>query len=102
MNEPDAFDGPTRPTRIPAGGWEAEERRLQLQRDTARARAARARWIVITGILAGAALAWWFRWEIVPTHTSGEYGRSSAYAIDHWTGTLYWLAQDERLPVTKP
>lgn len=94
----DAFDAPTAPTRGPAGGWEAEERRLQLQRDVARAWASAVRWGLVGAIAILLALAWWFRWDVQPAQRS-EGG--AAYIVDRITGAVYFARQEDATVVTK-
>jgi hypothetical protein len=45
--------------------------------------------------------AWWFRWEVHVMHR-GDGLPATAYALDHWTGTIYWVRGDGMEPVTKP
>lgn len=97
MNK-DAFDAPTAPTRGPAGGWEAEEQRLRLQLDAARARASAVRWGMAGAIVILLALAWWFRWDVHPAQRSDG---GAAYIVDRITGEVYFARQEEAAVVTK-
>ena len=50
--------------------------------------------VFVASILALIALGWAFRWEITPLP-----GNSKAYLLNRWTGEIYFLDQDEMLPV---
>jgi hypothetical protein len=92
-----AFDAPTAASRVPPDGWEAEARRLELERDIARARALTRKWTALAAIVLAALLAWFFRWEVVPAAASDR--PPAAFAVDRLTGQMLYIQQDGSLPV---
>ena len=53
--------------------------------------------IISVVLLVLAALAWFFRWEVVPI-TNSE-GRGSAYVINRWTGAVFVLVNTTKIEV---
>ena len=79
------------PSRIPAGGWEADDRRREMERDTARAQASKRRWTVIGSLLMICILMWFFRWSVTPIPGSNDRA-GYAYALDRLTGVVFLFA----------
>ena len=82
------------------GGWEKPDREVDIARIIKTAETQRlSRWL-LAGLAAIVliALAWAFRWEITPI-TNGE-GMGSAYMLNRWTGSMYYVRIDERVEVT--
>jgi hypothetical protein len=75
----------------------ARERRLEFQRDRARARSAAARWTAIIVVASLGTVAWLFRWDVTPT--TGEAGFPTAVVLDRLTGTLYYLRQSHTVQI---
>ena len=82
------------------GGWEKHDREVDTARMIQTAETQRlTRW-VLAGLAAIVliALAWACRWEVTPI-TNGE-GMGSAYMLNRWTGSMYYVKIDERVVVT--
>lgn len=93
------FIPPSIPSRVPPGGWEVEERRLELERDTARTNRSRVRWIVIALLVLSVVLGWVFRWQVVEVHRSDR--PSSMYLVNRWTGEMRYVQFEVWMQVEK-
>ena len=82
----DAYTGPG-----PAAGTLSIELAARLEIE--RLKAARVRWVVGTLIAVALAAIYLFRWDV---HTTRD---AAGYAVDRWTGTVWWLRADERREV---
>ena len=78
--------------RGPSGGYDAAEEALDLQASAARARALRAFWRFITGIVVAAFIAWLVRWDVTPVMPSSNHP-PYVIALDRWTGDLFYVQQ---------
>lgn len=85
----DAFDNPL-PSRMPPGGWEADDRRLALQRDLARANASSWRWRVLGALTLTLIWAWAFRWQVAAVENHGT-AHSAVLMVNRWTGEMRFV-----------
>ena len=93
-----AFDN-SPPSLVPAHGWKNEERRLELERDAARAKRSMWRWIILGFLLLTAILGWAFRWQFALLESHGEYAAPAVLMVNRWTGELRWVQGGISLPV---